>query len=107
MDNESNSSTSPVGNTGASEQGTSSTATTAGMYGQAFRPNGGASAYGTRGTSAAVSAAGSDSTTVRPTPRRTASTYGTQRRSTVGDQPTKQVPKDANVDFQTEDNSDL
>ena len=107
VDNESNSSTSPVGNTGASEQGTSSTATTAGMYGQAFRPNGGASAYGTRGTSAAVSAAGSDSTTVRPTPRRTASTYGTQRRSTVGDQPTKQVPKDANVDFQTEDNSDL
>ena len=107
LDNESNSSTSPVGNAGASEQGTSSTATTAGMYGQAFRPNGGASAYGTRGTSAAASAAGSDSTTVRPTPRRTASTYGTQRRSTVGDQPTKQVPKDANVDFQTENNSDL
>ncbi len=107
LDNESNSSTSPVGNAGASEQGTSSTATTAGMYGQAFRPNGGASAYGARGTSAAASAAGSDSTTVRPTPRRTASTYGTQRRSTVGDQPTKQVPKDANVDFQTENNSDL
>ena len=107
LDNESNSSTSPVGNAGASEQGTSSTATTAGMYGQAFRPNSGASAYGTRGTPAAASAAGSDSTTVRPTPRRTASTYGTQRRSTVGDQPTKQVPKDANVDFQTEDNSDL
>ena len=104
LDNESNSSTSPVGNAGASEQGASSTA---GMYGQAFRPNGGASAYGTRGTSAAASAAGGDSTIVRPTPRRTASAYGTQRRSTVGDQPTKQVPKDANVDFQTENNSDL
>ena len=99
LDNESNSSTSPVGNAGASEQGASSTA---GMYGQAFRPNGGASAYGTRGTSA-----GGDSTIVRPTPRRTASAYGTQRRSTVGDQPIKQVPKDANVDFQPEDNSDL
>ena len=80
------------------------TANRAGMYGQAFQNTG--YTPNAQQPASTENAAGADYDASRVTPRRTASSYGTRRRSANGQVTQQQARQEDNVDFQPDDADD-